>query len=175
MEETRRLEQAREQEKFREQQMRQPAAELKQHEIGEASTAEIPKVWTCTVCDRTMATVSKNEHLAGGNHQKKEHRKQVREERSCGLDRQKQDEEERHRILERLKREERSKLVAKTLGIHGKHTWDCEVCERTMSVMAKESHLAGKKHHNMELLQEQKERSLIESEIGAGNLGVNLR
>lgn len=94
------------------------------------TTASLPTMWTCTLCDREMPTVSRDSHLSGRRHVERERKKQEAEEH-------------------------RSALAEKTARIDGPNMWDCQICERTMLVAGKNSHLAGSKHRSMEMLREQ--------------------
>lgn len=120
------------------------SGKLQAHEPQSAIT---PIKWICTVCNRTMPTFSRDSHLAGIKHQK--------------IQRRKQDEEER-----------RTKLAQTRPSIHGKHTWDCGVCQKTMSVKLKESHLKGRKHQ-AELQQEQEQSSPAENKPSGANARDN--
>lgn len=102
-----------------------------------ANIATVPKMWTCVMCFRTMATASRGAHLQGIKHRNREKLQQKKTQDAA----------------EKRSKQEETKRV-----VHGKETWDCEVCVRTMSATAKESHLAGVKHRNMQLpAQEEKE------------------
>lgn len=149
-EETWKNEEANKQEQVREQKWRETKkVELDSHDgncecaicgttprenVHATNMANIRNEWTCTVCERKMPTVSREEHLGGRKHNAEE--------------RKKQDEEEY-----------RSESAKNPPGIQGKQMWDCEVCDRSMSVTAREYHLAGKKHYNVEMRQQNLEES----------------
>lgn len=102
-----------------------------------ANSTFVRTEWTCTVCSRKMPAVSRVEHLAGAKHRGRE------------------------QILQKLDGGEFHST--KNASKHGKFTWDCAVCSRTMSALAKVTHLAGKKHQQMVLLWEEQGEKQMEN------------
>lgn len=135
-------------------------------------------MWDCQICEQTMSVAGKDSHLAGSKHRGME--LLLEQERSSGepgVGVQKNLTDSKSispavgggRLGEVIQKMQKKKG---SLGSHGPDTWDCEVCNRTMSLMGKGSHLAGKQHRLMELLGEKE--SAVQVGPSGGKVGGTL-
>lgn len=147
-----------------------------------ASGIDGPNMWDCHICKRTILVAGKDSHLAGRKHRNMEllwgkGKSPIGPGRTDGNPRKNPTDTKpiSPAVGEGCLGEAIQKIKKKKgpAGPHGPDTWYCVDCERTMSLMGKGSHLAGKKHRSVQLLREKKE-STVEAGPSGGNLGGTL-